>query len=167
MKLLVTGGLGFIGSNFILNILKNHPNFTITNIDAELYGSNQKNLDSINNSSNYKFVKGNITDKNLIEKLIGDSDVIINFAAESHVDRSISDAKPFIDSNIFGTFTILEALKNKNKRFLQISTDEVFGSLKQGSADENYKMNPSSPYASSKASAELLVNSYCLDNVAR
>ncbi len=162
MRLLVTGGLGFIGSNFILNILKNYPDFMITNIDAELYGANHKNLDLIKNSNNYKFVKGNITNNNLVEKLIGDCDVIVNFAAESHVDRSISNAKPFIDSNIFGTFTILEALKNSKKRFIQISTDEVFGSLENGSADENYRMNPSSPYAASKASAELLVNSYAV-----
>jgi len=162
MKLLVTGGLGFIGSNFILNILKNYPDFTITNIDAELYGSNHNNLNSINNSKNYRFVKGNITDNSLIEKLIEDCEVVVNFAAESHVDRSISNAKPFIDSNILGTFTILEALKNKKKKLLQISTDEVFGSLEQNSADENYRMNPSSPYAASKASAELLVNSYAV-----
>jgi len=95
-----------------------------------------------------------------LKKLIDDCDAIVNFAAESHVDRSISDAKPFIDSNIIGTFTILETLKKTKKRFIQISTDEVFGSLEKNSADENYRMNPSSPYAASKASAELLVNSY-------
>ena len=162
MKLLVTGGLGFIGSNFILNILKNYPDFIITNIDAELYGADHKNLESLRNSKNYKFVKGNITNYDLVEKLIKDSDTIVNFAAESHVDRSISNAKPFIDSNIFGTFTILEVLKKNKKRFLQISTDEVFGSLEKESADENYRMNPSSPYAASKASAELLVNSYAV-----
>jgi dTDP-glucose 4,6-dehydratase len=162
MKLLVTGGLGFIGSNFILNILKKNPDFSITNIDAELYGANHKNLESLKNSNNYKFVKGNIMDYNLIKKLVKDCDAILNFAAESHVDRSISNAKPFIDSNILGTFTILEELKNKNKRFLQISTDEVFGSLEKDSANENYPMNPSSPYAASKASAELLVNSYAV-----
>jgi len=160
MKLLVTGGLGFIGSNFILNILKKNPDFQITNIDAELYGSNHKSLDHIKNSKNYKFIKANITNYDVVEKLIKDCDAIVNFAAESHVDRSISNAKPFIDSNILGTFTILEALKNNKKRFLQVSTDEVFGSLENDSADENYRMNPSSPYAASKASAELLVNSY-------
>jgi dTDP-glucose 4,6-dehydratase len=162
MKLLVSGGLGFIGSNFILNILKKYPDFTITNIDAELDGANHKNLESLKNSKNYKFVKGNITNYDLVEKLIKDCDAIVNFAAESHVDRSISNAKPFIDSNIFGTFTILEALKKNKKRFIQISTDEVFGSLENDSADENYRMNPSSPYAASKASAELLVNSYAV-----
>ena len=106
MKLLVTGGLGFIGSNFILNTLSKHPEFEITNIDAELFGSNQKNLDPLKKNSNYKFVKGNITNKILMEKLIQNSDVVINFAAESFVDRSILDANPFLVSNIRGTYTI-------------------------------------------------------------
>jgi len=160
MKLLVTGGLGFIGSNFILNILKKYPDFDITNIDAELEGANHKNLESLKNSKNYKFVKGNILNYDLVKKLIKDCDVIVNFAAESHVDRSISNAKPFIDSNILGVFNILEILKKEKKRLVHISTDEVFGSLKTGSANEEYRLNPSSPYSASKASAELLINSY-------
>jgi len=162
MKLLVTGGLGFIGSNFILHVLKNNPDYKITNIDDELLGSNHQSLSSIENSENYRFVKGNITDQPLMEKLIRECDQVINFAAESHVDRSISNAKPFIDSNILGTFTILEILKHHKKRLIQISTDEVFGNLKTGSATENSILNPSSPYSSSKASAELLVNSYII-----
>jgi dTDP-glucose 4,6-dehydratase len=162
MKLLVTGGLGFIGSNFILHILKNNPDYEIINVDDELLGSNHQSLLSIENSENYQFVKGNITDHSLMEKLISECDQVVNFAAESHVDRSISNAKPFIDSNILGTFTILEILKHHKKRLIQISTDEVFGDLKSGSAIENSLLNPSSPYSSSKASAELLVNSYIL-----
>ena len=163
MKLLVTGGLGFIGSNFILQMLKNYPQYEIINIDDELSGSNHLSLQNIQNNKNYKFVKGNITDSNLMEKLISQSDHIVNFAAESHVDRSIANARPFVDSNIMGTFTILEILKNyKTKRLIQISTDEVFGNLISGSAVEDYKLNPSSPYSSSKASAELLVNSYII-----
>lgn len=162
MKLLVTGGLGFIGSNFILHILKNYPNYKIINIDDELLGSNHQSLSTIENSPNYRFVKGNITDIPLMEKLIHESDQIVNFAAESHVDRSISNAKPFIDSNILGTFTILEILKHQKKRLVQISTDEVFGDLKTGSAVEDSKFNPSSPYSSTKASAELLINSYII-----
>jgi len=162
MKLLVTGGLGFIGSNFILHILKNYPDYKIINIDAELLGSNHQSLSYIENSRNYRFVKGNITDLPLMDKLINECDQIINFAAESHVDRSISNAKPFIDSNILGTFTILEILKRQKKRLIQISTDEVFGDLKIGSAVEDSKLNPSSPYSSSKAAAELLVNSYII-----
>lgn len=162
MRLLVTGGLGFIGSNFILHILKNYPDYEIINIDDELSGSNHQSLVEVENSPNYRFVKGNITDLPLMEKLIYECDQIINFAAESHVDRSIANARPFIDSNILGTFTILEILKRQKKRLIQISTDEVFGDLKSGSAVEDSKLNPSSPYSSTKASAELLVNSYII-----
>ena len=162
MKLLITGGLGFIGSNFILYILKNFPNYKIVNIDGELQGSNKLNLIDIENSNNYRYVKGNITDQITMDKLIQECDQIINFAAESHVDRSIANAKPFIDSNILGVFTILELLKKYKKRLIQISTDEVFGDLKSGSAIEDSKLNPSSPYSSSKASSELLINSYII-----
>ena len=160
MKLLVTGGLGFIGSNFILNILKNDEKITITNIDAELLGSNHNNLSELNNSPNYHFVKGNITNRNLMEELIGNSDAVINFAAETFVDRSILDANQFLVSNIRGTYTILEILRKQKKRLVQISTDEVYGSLENDSAIEEYRFNPSNPYAATKASAELLVNSY-------
>lgn len=160
MKLLVTGGLGFIGSNFILNTLQNFQEISIVNVDDELYGSNPKNLEEIEKSSHYSCVKGNITDSHLMEKLIDDCDVVVNFAAESHVDRSISNAKPFIDSNIYGVFTILEIIKKNEKKLIHISTDEVYGSLESESADENFRFNPSSPYAASKASAELLINSY-------
>ena len=160
MKLLVTGGLGFIGSNFILQVLKNNSDFSVTNIDAELTGSDHHNLDELKNSTNYKFVKGNITNKIMMEKLIEDHDCIINFAAESFVDRSILDANQFLVSNIRGTYTILEILRKHKKRLIQISTDEVFGSLKEGSAHETSRFNPSNPYAATKASAELLVNSY-------
>lgn len=159
MRILVTGGLGFIGSNFILHTLQKHPDFTITNIDACLSGSNLQNITNLK-KSNYSFIKQNITNKKIIEKLITNVDVVINFAAESHVDRSIIDPKAFIDSNIIGVYTILEAVRKHKKKMIQISTDEVFGSLKVGSAHENYPFNPSSPYASSKASAELLVKSY-------
>jgi len=160
MNILVTGGLGFIGSNFIINTVKKFPKYKIVNLDDELYGSNRSNLKNVKKYENYKFVKGNICDKKILQKLIKKCDVVINFAAESHVDRSISNAKPFIDSNIVGVFNILEQIKKEKKKLIQISTDEVFGSLKKDSAKENYKLNPSSPYASSKASAELLVKSY-------
>jgi len=160
MKLLVTGGLGFIGSNFILNLLKNSDDFHVTNVDAQLYGSNNKSLHEITNSKNYKFVPGNITDYDLMYKLISECDAIINFAAESFVDRSISDAKPFLNSNVNGVFTILEIIKELKKKFVHISTDEVYGSLATGSATETSRFNPSSPYAATKACAELLVNSY-------
>ena len=160
MKVLVTGGLGFIGTNFIIHVLKNYEHYNIVNLDDELVGSNHKSLSDFENSNNYKFVKGNITDQVLMENLINECDVIINFAAESHVDRSILNAKPFIDSNIIGVFTILEILKNQKKRLVHISTDEVFGSLETESADENFRFNPSSPYSASKAASELLINSY-------
>ena len=162
MKLLVTGGLGFIGSNFILEVLKNNSDMEITNVDAELYGSNKMNLSSTIINQKYKFVKGNITDKKLMEKLILENEIVVNFAAESFVDRSISDAKPFLDSNVNGVFTILEVIKKLKKKLIHISTDEVFGSLKNKSADEEYKFNPSSPYSATKASSELLINSYRL-----
>ena len=160
MRLLVTGGLGFIGSNFVLNVLKNNSDIIVTNVDAELTGSDLRNLDGLKDSSNYKYVKGNITNKILMEELIGNSDAVINFAAETFVDRSILDANQFLVSNIRGTYTILEILRKQKKRLVQISTDEVYGSLENGSATEDFRYNPSNPYAATKASAELLVNSY-------
>ena len=160
MKLVVTGGYGFIGSNFILKLLESNEDYKITNIDAELNGSNPKNLDSIKNHENYKFVKGNITNRKLMEEVINDCDAVVNFAAESFVDRSINDANPFLVSNIRGTYTILDIVTKFNKRMIQISTDEVFGSLQDGSAFETSRFNPSNPYAATKASAELLVMSY-------
>ena len=160
MRLLVTGGYGFIGSNFISNLLRESNDFEVVNVDAELYGSNIKNISEIKDSSNYEFVKGNITNRRLMEELISKCDAVINFAAESHVDRSIADADPFLKSNIRGTYTILDIIRNQKKRFVHISTDEVFGSIENGSAVETSKFNPSSPYAATKAAAELLVNSY-------
>ena len=160
MKLLITGGLGFIGSNFILKLLNETEEFDIVNVDAELYGANQKNLDSIKNHEKYEFVKGNITNKKLMEELISKCDAVVNFAAESFVDRSINNADPFLVSNIRGAFTILDIITKQKKRMIHISTDEVFGSLSTGTADEQTKFNPSSPYAATKAAAELLINSF-------
>ncbi len=160
MNILITGGLGFIGSNFIVKIIKKDPTWKIINVDAKLIGSNKDNLKEIKNNKNYQFVKGNITNQKLMDSLISKVDLVINFAAESHVDRSINNPKPFIQSNIIGVYTILESIKKFNKKLIQISTDEVFGSLKKNSATEKYQYNPSSPYAASKASAELLVKSY-------
>jgi dTDP-glucose 4,6-dehydratase len=160
MKLLVTGGLGFIGSNFITKILEEKSDFEIVNVDAQLHGADKRNLSRIENNENYEFVNGNITNKRLMEELISKCDAVVNFAAESFVDRSINDANPFLVSNIRGTFTILDIITKQKKRMIQISTDEVFGSLTQGSADEQTKFNPSSPYAATKAAAELLINSF-------
>lgn len=162
MKLLITGGLGFIGSNFILHILKYYPHTQIINIDAELLGSSKNNLDDISTNRNYKYYKGNITDKKLIQKLIFNVDGIINFAAESHVDRSIHDSKPFLKSNILGVYTILDAMRSKKSKtkFIQVSTDEVFGNKLIGKAKEEDVFHPSNPYSASKASAELIAESY-------
>ena len=160
MDILVTGGLGFIGSNFILFILKDYPKIKITNVDACLTGSNLMNLNEIKNSKKYKFVKSNINNQKIINQLVSKNDLVVNFAAESHVDRSISNPTPFIHSNINGTHTILESIRKYDKKLIQISTDEVYGSLKKGSADEKFSLNPSSPYSSSKASADLLAKSY-------
>jgi len=160
MKLLVTGGLGFIGSNFILSILDKQNDIEITNVDAELPGSNHGNLSQVKDSNRYNFVKGNISNKKFMEEQISNCDAVVNFAAESFVDRSINDANPFLVSNIRGAFTILDIITKQNKRMIQISTDEVFGSLTEGTANESSKFNPSSPYAATKAAAELLINSY-------
>jgi dTDP-glucose 4,6-dehydratase len=162
MKILVTGGLGFIGSNFILFLKQKYPDYSIVNIDAKLFGSNLKNLTSIENSSNYEFVSGNIVEKNSIEKYLENIDGVINFAAESHVDRSISDSRPFLESNIMGVYTLLDSIRIKNKqcRFIQISTDEVFGSIDSGFSKESDAFSPSNPYSASKASAEMICQSY-------
>jgi len=118
MKILVTGGLGFIGSNFILQILDKLPEHNIINLDAEIHGSNLQSLSTIEKYDNYQYVKGNITDSTIVNKFVQECDVVINFAAESHVDRSISNAKPFIDSNIVGTFTILESIRKFEKKII-------------------------------------------------
>ena len=157
MKILVTGGMGFIGSNFINKLSTLYPDEVIINIDGGFYGSNEKNLENLKNN---EFNKGNISDSKLMKTLISKSDIVVNFAAESFVDRSIANTKPFVDSNILGVYNILEILKEQKKKLIHISTDEVFGSLETNSADEMFRFNPSSPYASSKACAELLINSY-------
>jgi len=160
MKLLITGGLGFIGSNFIRKLLTENNDYEIINVDAELFGADHRNLSEIKNSEKYHFEKGNITNKRFMEEQITKCDAVINFAAESFVDRSINDANPFLVSNIRGAFTILDIITKQKKRMVQISTDEVFGSLSNGTATEMSKFNPSSPYAATKAAAELLVKSY-------
>ena len=164
MRILVTGGAGFIGSNFILYWLKNNPNDQIVNLDKLTYCGNLENLQSIENNPNYRFVKGDICDRGLVDSLIKETDLVVHFAAESHVDRSISDPSPFINTNILGTYTLLEsAVKNNLKRFHHISTDEVFGALDINSREkftENTKYDPHSPYSASKASSDHLVRAY-------
>lgn len=162
MKFLICGGYGFIGSSFIRNRLKNNPNDEIINLDNLSLGSNKSNLELLEDNNNYIFEKGNITNLEFVEKLSTDVDVIINFAAETHVDRSISNPKPFIDTNILGTYSLLEAAKNNEKLFVHISTDEIYGDLdKDGkSFSESDNLKPSNPYSATKASADLLVQSY-------
>ncbi len=164
MKLLVTGGAGFIGSNFILYWLKKYPQDKIVNLDKLTYAGNLENLKSVENNPNYEFVQGDICNQELINQATHNLDVIVHFAAESHVDRSISDPAPFIKTNIEGTYVLLEAaLKNKVKRFHHISTDEVFGALPLGTTEkfnEKTNYNPRSPYSASKASSDHLVRAY-------
>ncbi|MFH1201284.1 MAG: dTDP-glucose 4,6-dehydratase [Candidatus Omnitrophota bacterium] len=161
MKLLVTGGAGFIGSNFIRYILDKYPDYKVVNLDNLSYCGNLENLRSIEKNPNYKFIKGDICIAKIVEMSLNDVDVVINMAAETHVDRSIVDAFSFIQTNVVGTYTLLEAAKRKKvKLFLQVSTDEVYGSIENGSFKEVDPLNPSSPYAASKASADLLARSY-------
>lgn len=161
MKMVVTGGAGFIGSNFIKYMLTKYPDYEIVNLDKLTYAGNLDNLKTVENNPQYTFVKGDICDKLLVEKTIQSCDVVINFAAESHVDKSITGPEPFIRTDIVGTFTLLEAAKKGNiKKYIQISTDEVYGSLQKGSFKETDPLKPSSPYSASKASADLLVRSY-------
>ncbi|MFH1233522.1 MAG: dTDP-glucose 4,6-dehydratase [Patescibacteria group bacterium] len=162
MKLLVTGGAGFIGSNFIRYWLKKYPIDKIVNLDVLTYAGNLENLKDIENNSNYKFVKGDIRDANLVNSLVKDIDLIVNFAAETHVDRSIINSQDFIKTNVEGTRVLLDVAKNNNIRFHHISTDEVFGELnfKDKLFNEKTPYNPSSPYSASKAAADFLVRAY-------
>ncbi|MFC1929556.1 dTDP-glucose 4,6-dehydratase [Chloroflexota bacterium] len=162
MKILVTGGAGFIGTNFIHYILQTHVDWELTNLDKVTYAGNLENLQSIEEHPRYNFQKGDIADREVVDKLLGQKfDVIVNLAAESHVDRSIQDAAPFIDTNIRGTQVLLEAVRrNGCGKFIQVSTDEVYGSIENGSFTENSPLNPSSPYSASKASADLLCLAY-------
>ena len=162
MKLLVTGGAGFIGSNFIRHILKEHPDWEITNLDKLTYAGNLENLKDIEDNPRYRFAKGDITDRELISNILQDGfDAIINFAAESHVDRSILDASPFIETNIKGTQILLEGARQYNvTRFVQVSTDEVYGSTEKGKFNEKSPLAPNSPYSASKTAADLLCHAY-------
>ncbi len=165
MKILVTGGAGFIGSNFVRHHLKNNPNDEIIVLDKLTYAGRLENLKELENNPNFKLVKGDICNEELITKLINAERIeqIINFAAESHVDNSIIGPKPFIETNVSGTFNLLECTRkagNQVKLFVQISTDEVYGSIENGSFFEESSLQPNSPYSASKASADLIARSY-------
>jgi len=161
MKILVCGGAGFIGSAFIKNFLKTNPDSKIINLDILTIGSNLENLKDVENNPNYKFLKDDIRNESVIDDLVKDADVVVNFAAESHVDRSIANPKPFIETNILGTYSILEAIRKHDKQFIHISTDEIYGDAhEQYSFNEDSQINPSNPYAATKAAADNLVASY-------
>lgn len=162
MRILVTGGAGFIGNCFIRHILNTYPNYKIINLDALTYAGNIENLNDVKNNPNYTFVHGNICDKKLVRDLISQVDTVVNFAAESHVDRSITGPEIFIETNVQGTLNLLQACKEIGiERYLQVSTDEVYGTLeKTGYFYETTPIQPNSPYSASKASADLLVRAY-------
>lgn len=162
MRILVTGGAGFIGSCFVRHILKKHPDYKVINLDALTYCGNLENLKDIENNPNYTFVHGNICDKKLARELIREVDCVVNFAAESHVDNSIKHPEIFVETNVQGTLNLLQASKEIGiERFLQVSTDEVYGTLgKDGYFYETTPLAPNSPYSASKASADMLVRAY-------
>ena len=164
MRLLVTGGAGFIGSQYVRSLLSTDRGNGVSKIvvlDALTYAGNLENLDSVKDDTRYSFVHGDITNASLVHDLTAASDVVVHFAAESHVDRSISGSAEFIRTNVLGTHTLLEASRqSKNDRFVHVSTDEVYGSINVGSWPETDPLQPNSPYAASKASSDLLVRSY-------
>ena len=164
MNLLITGGAGFIGSNFVRHILNTYPDYKVINLDLLTYAGNIHNLDDVMGNTNHVFLQGNITDRELVRKLIKEHGInaIVNFAAESHVDRSIVNPSVFIETNIQGTLALLDAAREVTiAKFLQVSTDEVYGSLEEtGYFSEESPLAPNSPYSASKASADLLVRAY-------
>jgi dTDP-glucose 4,6-dehydratase len=161
VNLLVTGGAGFIGSNFIRHILNTRPDYRIVNLDKLTYCGNLNNLKDVQESRNYEFIKGDICDEKMVLQAMKGCDFVINFAAQSHVDRSIKDSTEFIRTNVMGTQVLLDAAKKlKIRRFLQISTDEVYGDIKSGLSKEDDALLPNSPYAATKAAADLLCRSY-------
>lgn len=160
MRLLVTGGMGFIGSNLIRYLLKKYKDIEITNADKMSYGANPANLKDLKQKG-YKFIKGDICNFKLIKQLAKDMDVVVNVAAETHVDRSIANPKDFLQSNTIGTFNLLEVARIRNLTFLQISTDEVYGSAPDGSSfNEEARLEASSPYSASKAAGDMFVMAY-------
>lgn len=162
MKILVTGGAGFIGSNFIHHILATRPDTEVVNLDALTYAGNLENLASLQSQPRYRFVKGDIADAAAVDPLVADCEAIVHFAAESHVDRSISGPEAFVRTNILGTFTLLEAARKYGRRFHHVSTDEVFGSLAttDPAFHESTPYDPRSPYSASKAGSDHLVRAY-------
>jgi dTDP-glucose 4,6-dehydratase len=158
---MVTGGSGFIGSNFIHHVLEKYTDYEILNLDKLTYAGNPDNLKDVEKNPNYKFIKGDICDYDIVNKAMSSVNQVVHFAAESHVDRSIEDGDIFVKTNVLGTHTLLQcALENKIDKFVHVSTDEVYGSIKEGSFTETDILTPSSPYSSSKAGSDLLALSY-------
>jgi dTDP-glucose 4,6-dehydratase len=160
MRVLVTGGAGFIGSNFVHLIIE-ETDYDVTTLDALTYAGSLSNLDGVRDHERHEFVEGDIRDEDLVSDLVSDVDAIVNFAAESHVDRSIDGAEPFVSTNVHGTQVLLDAALGADvDRFVQISTDEVYGEIEEGTFSEDDPLNPRNPYSATKASADLLANSY-------
>jgi dTDP-glucose 4,6-dehydratase len=159
---LVTGGAGFIGSNFVRYALAAHPDWQVTTLDKLTYAGRLENLDSVKNHPRHRFVKGDVADADVAAPLVRDADIVVHFAAETHVDRSILHAGDFITTDVFGTFVLLEAARENTglRRFVQISTDEVYGSVPEGSSKETDELRPRNPYSASKAGADRLAYSY-------
>ncbi|EKD49333.1 MAG: hypothetical protein ACD_63C00180G0014 [uncultured bacterium] len=161
MKLLVTGALGFMGSAFVRHILKKYKNYKITNLDKVTYAANFDNLKSVEKDKRYKFVRGDVSDPKVVNRIAKNADAIVNYAAETHVDRSISKPDDFIQTDVYGTYVLLEAAKKyEMKRFVQVSTDEVYGEVMNGRSKETDMLFPSSPYSASKAGGDMLVLGY-------
>lgn len=161
MRILVTGGAGFMGSNFVRYMLQKYPDYEIVNLDKLTYAGNLENLADVAENPHYKFVKGDIADEKSVEEAMAGCDAVINYAAETHVDRSITGPKDFAVTDVIGTLTLLDAARKHNiKRYLQISTDEVFGSIESGKASEESPFQPNSPYAASKAGGDHMCRAY-------
>ena len=159
--MIVTGGLGFIGSNFIHHILRSREDLRISNIDCMGLGSNTASVRELKNDKRYRFVKGSLVDYAFLQRALRSANTVVNFAAQTHVDRSIANPEPFFDSNVKGAYNLFQsALKNKVSKLVHISTDEVYGSTDSGSFHENSPLNPSSPYSATKASADLMANAW-------
>ncbi len=159
--LLITGGCGFIGANFVRHILNRYPDYRVINLDKLTYAGNPENLADLADDERYRFVQGDITDAAVVDPLVAEADCVVNFAAESHVDRSILGGADFLHTNVHGTYVLLDAARHHGvERFHQISTDEVYGSIAEGEWDEGYPLEPRNPYSATKASAELLVRAF-------